>query len=45
MPMGKIGEYLIQVVYPRLGTGTDWVVEVMVSDPVPLTILGGWIEV
>jgi len=28
-----------------LGMGTDWVFELMVSDPVPVTILGGYIEV
>jgi hypothetical protein len=43
--IGKIGEYFTQVRFPRLGMGTDWVFELMVSDPVPVTILGGYIEV
>lgn len=45
MSLGRIGEYLTQVMYPRLGTGIDWVFEFMVSDPVPVTILGAYVEV
>ena len=43
--LGKIGEYATQVRFPRLGSGEDWVFELMTSDPVPITILGGYIEV
>lgn len=42
--MGKIGDYLATIRYPRLGTGEDWVFEIMVSDPVRRNILGAYVD-
>jgi hypothetical protein len=39
--MGKIGEYGKRVRFHRLGRGTDWLLEISVSDPVITALLGG----
>lgn len=40
-PLGKIGEYKRRVRFHRLGRGTDWVLEISVSDPVDAVLMGG----
>jgi hypothetical protein len=39
--MGKIGEYGKRVRFHRLGRGTDWLLEITVSDPVVTALMGG----
>lgn len=40
-PMGKIGEFKRRVRFHRLGKGTDWLLEISVSDPVVSALMGG----
>jgi len=44
-PIGKRGEYDARAVWNRLGIARDLVLEITVSDPVPVRILGGYAEV
>jgi len=39
--LGKIGEYRKRVRFWRLGKGTDWLLEISVSDPVITALMGG----
>lgn len=41
--IGKIGEHNTRVVYRRLGQAVDWVLEVSVTDPVDVVMLGAYV--
>jgi hypothetical protein len=43
--LGKIGEYLTQVVWKRLGRARDFVFRFRISDPVKVVILGASVKV
>jgi hypothetical protein len=43
-PLGRIGEGRARVVFRRLGRSRARIYEVSVSDPVPVTLLGGYLE-
>ena len=42
--VGKVGERNIDVRFPRLGTGNDWLIEFTVSDPVKWIVQGVYAE-
>jgi hypothetical protein len=40
-PLGRIGQFKNRVRFHRLGKGTDWLLEISVSDPVLSVLMGG----
>ena len=45
VPIGKIGAFNARAIWRRLGSGTDRVFEVSITDPVPVSILGADLEI
>jgi len=43
--LGKLGDYGKRVHWPQLGQGRDWVFEFSVSDPVKVSISGGYADI
>lgn len=41
---GKIGEFLRRVVFRRLGTSYDRVNRVRITDPIPITLISGFVD-
>lgn len=42
--MGKIGQYFVRVFWDRLGQSRSRVWEISTSEPVPIRILGAWVD-